>query len=212
MKIYKIGEFAKLIGVGTQTLRNWDNNDILKPYKVTEGGTRFYSEQQYLEYIGKYSNNSKRIVVGYCRVSSRSQSKELKNQSKLMEKYLISQGVQFTIIEDIGSGINYNRKGLNKLLEMIVNEEVSKIVVLYKDRLVRFGFELIETIANMFNVDIEIVNQTNKSYEEELTEDFEDLIQIITVFSNRLYRKRSYKNKKTNEYIEVLKDDIKQKS
>ena len=204
MKIYKIGEFAKLIGVSTQTLRRWDNENTLKPFKVTDGGSRFYSENQYKEYMGLNEEIDSRIVIGYCRVSSKSQKKELANQEKLLEQYLLSQGKPFEIISDIGSGINYNKKGLNEMIKMITERKVQKIVILYKDRLVRFGFELIENLAKLYGTEIEIVNSTNKSYEEELVE---DLIQIITVFSNRIYGKRSYKKQKLNEMIEIIQDD-----
>lgn len=108
-----------------------------------------------------------------------------------MEMYLISQGRPFEIISNIGSGINYKKKGLKELIKLITQNKVEKVVVLYKDRLIRFGFELIEYLASLYNC--EIVDSTEKSEQQELVE---DLIQIITVFSCRLQGKRANKTRK----------------
>lgn len=85
----------------------------------------------------------------------------------------------FRILSDIGSGINYNNRGLQSLIQLVESDSVSKVVVLYKDRLMRFAFDLFITICKMHNTEIEIIDNTEKSYEEELVE---DMIQIITVF------------------------------
>ncbi|KYH25286.1 hypothetical protein CLTEP_28120 [Clostridium tepidiprofundi DSM 19306] len=115
---------------------------------------------------------------------------------------MYAKGYQFEIITDIGSGINYNKKGLNQLIDMITNSEVDKIVVLYKDRLIRFGYELIENLCNKYGTTIEIIDNTEKAEEQELVE---DLVQIVTVFSCRLQGKKANKAKKMIK--ELLKDD-----
>ncbi len=109
---------------------------------------------------------------------------------------------QFEIISDIGSGINYNKKGLNQLIDMITNSEVDKIVVLYKDRLIRFGYELIENLCDKYGTTIEIIDNTERTEEQELVE---DLIQIVTVFSCRFQGKRANKAKKMIK--ELIEDD-----
>ena len=109
---------------------------------------------------------------------------------------------QFEIISDIGSGIKCNKKGLNQLIDMITNSEVDKIVVLYKDRLIRFGYELIENLCDKYGTTIEIIDNTEKTEEQELVE---DLIQIVTVFSCRLQGKRANKAKKMIK--ELIEDD-----
>ena len=123
---------------------------------------------------------------------------------------MIARGYQFEIVKDIGSGINYNNKGLNQLLDVITNSEVERVVVLYKDRLVRFGFELIENLCEKFGVIVEVIDSSEKTEEQELVE---DLIQIVTVFSCRLQGKRANKAKKMiKELVEndtVEKDSIK---
>lgn len=114
---------------------------------------------------------------------------------------MIAKGYQFEIITDIGSGINYNKDGLQSLLDRVVKYEVDKIVVLYKDRLLRIGFELFESICKRYNTTIEIIDNSEKTEQQELVE---DLIQIITVFSCKLEGKRS---KTTKQLIESLKND-----
>ena len=202
MKKYSIGQFAKKINRTQQTLRNWDKSGKLKPQIVDKNtGYRYYTEKQLKEFYGEV-RNKERMVIGYCRVSSAKQKEELERQVENVKTYLITKGYQFKIISDIGSGINYDRKGLNQLIQMILQDEVSKVVVLYKDRLVRFGFELIENICEFKSVDIEVIDSTEKSEEQEVVE---DLVQIITVFSCRLQGKRA---KKTKDMIkELLNDD-----
>ena len=116
-------------------------------------------------------------------------------------------GKPFEIISDIGSGINYKKKGLQELIKLISQNKVEKVVVLYKDRLLRFGFELVEYIASLHNCDIEIIDNTEKIEQQELVE---DLVQIITVFSCKLQGKRANKAKKlVKELVEAgdEKDD-----
>ena len=206
MKYYSIGQFAKLIGKTTQTLRNWDKENILKPHHIAESGYRYYSQEQLNHFLGiKGEKPLDRKVIGYCRVSSNKQKDDLKRQVENMQTYLIAQGQPFEIISDIGSGINYKNKGLNSMLNMVMDSEVEKIVVLYKDRLVRFGFELIESICTKFGTVIEIVDITEKTEEQELVE---DLIQIVTVFSCRLQGKRANKAKKMLK--ELMENDTSQ--
>ena len=192
MKFYTIHEFSKLVGKSAQTLRNWDNKGILKPHHTGANGYRYYSHDQ-LNRVFKIKPDVKQIVIGYCRVSSYKQKDDLKRQVDNIETYLLAQGNPFEIITDIGSGINYSKKGLRQLIKRISNGEISKVVVLYKDRLLRFGFEIIEYVAELNNCTIEIVDNTEKTEQEELVE---ALVQIISVFSCKLQGKRADKAKK----------------
>ena len=202
MPYYTIGEFSKKVGLSISTLRNWDSNGKLKPAYVTSGGHRYYSEEQINRLIGLKLDKQERITIGYARVSSHKQKDDLKRQVENLKMYMIAKGYSFEIIEDIGSGINYNKKGLNELINKITNREVDKIVILYKDRLLRFGFELIESLCEKYGTKIEIIDNTEKSEEQELVE---DLVQIITVFSYKLQGKRANKAKKMIK--ELLEDD-----
>ena len=199
MKYYSIGEFAKLTGKTTQTLRNWDKSGVLKPGKVAVSGHRYYLHEQLDQFYGLKSNNPK-IVIGYCRVSSSKQKDDLERQINYVENYLIAQGKPFEIISDIGSGINYHKQGLQNLIQRIESGEVEKVVVLYKDRLIRFGFELIEYIAKLNQCVIEIIDNTEKTQEQELVE---DMMQIVTVFACRLQGKRANQAKK---FVTELKE------
>ena len=191
MKYYTINKFAKIIGVTPQTLRNWDRSGRLHPHHTSTNGYRYYSEEQLCAVTG--IQFAPRKVMGYCRVSSRKQKDDLERQVENLRTYLYAQGNPFEIITDIGSGINYTKKGMQELIRRIETNQVEKVVVLYKDRLLRFGFELLETIATIHGCKIEIVDTTRKSEQQELVE---DLVQIITVFSCELQGKRAQQAKK----------------
>lgn len=199
MELMSIGKFAKILGVSQTTLRRMHKSGELIPYMITNGGTRYYSTDQ-LKQLSQTDAISKK-VVGYCRVSTNSQKDDLRNQVDNVRTYMYSKGYQFEIIEDIGSGINYKKDGLRKLLDMIHNQEISKVVVLYKDRLIRFGFDLIAYVCEQNGVEIEIIDNSQQSKEQELTD---DLIQIVTVFANRLYGQRS---KRTKKLIDGVKEN-----
>lgn len=186
-----------MFGVTPQTMRNWDRNGKLKPIKRAKNGFRYYN----LLDVKNLIEQKTKLVVGYCRVSSKKQEDDLQRQIENVKMFMIAKGYQFEIIQDIGSGINYNKNGLNDLINKVTNGNVEKVVILYKDRLLRFGFELLENLFKKYDCDIEIIDNTEKTEEQELVE---DLIQIVTVFSCRLQGKRS---KKTRELINELKND-----
>ena len=205
MNLYSIGQFAKLIGKTTQTLRDWDKKGVLTPEYITSGKHRMYSEKQLREVL-QFSNGKKRFNVGYTRVSSKKQENDLTRQYNLMEIFLAKQGKEYQIIKDIGSEINYKRKGLLELLRLISLNQIDTIFILHKDRLFRFCFELIEEFAKLHNTKIIIINkQENQTDEDSLVK---DILSIITVFSARLNGKKSHKNKKIieelNKWLEVL--------
>ena len=137
--------------------------------------------------------NIDRMVIGYCRVSSNKQKGDLERQIQNMKLYLNAQGKPYEIISDIGSGINYKKKGLQDLIKRISQNQVEKVVIMYKDRLTRFGFELIEYVASLHHCDIEIIDNIEKTEQEELVE---DLVQIVTVFSCKLQGNGANKAKK----------------
>lgn len=190
MELLSIGKFAKTVGVTTTTLRRMHQSGELIPAHISNGGTRYYSTEQLKLF---QSSNNERIVIGYCRVSTPSQKDDLETQVQNVKSYMYAKGYKFDIIKDIGSGINYKKKGLKELINRIENNEVSKVVIFYKDRLIRFGFELIEYLCEINNVEIEVIDNSECSKEKELTD---DLIQIITVFANRLYGQHSKKTKR----------------
>ena len=205
MKYYSAKTVTQILGVTAQTLRNWDKEGKLKPSYTKSNGYRYYSEEDVLSYTKERDRKKEKKLIGYVRVSSKKQEDDLLRQKENLEKYLIGTNQEYEIISDIGSGINYSKPGLRKLIEKINKKEVDEIVVLYKDRLLRYGFELIEYFAALNNVKIIVLDKTNKTEDEELVE---DLAQIITVFSCKIQGKRKSKTKKILEEIKEKINEI----
>ena len=193
MKRYKVGEFAKLLNVTVKTLQNWDKQGTLKAYR-TPTNQRFYTEEQLNQVLNLSSANQEQkqgLKIGYCRVSTHNQKNSLQNQEEYLRSYTNAKGVILDeVFTDIDSGINYNRKNFNKILELVEAGEVLEIYVTYKDRLVRFGFDWFNNFCEKHGAKIIILNQPSTSPEHELAE---DLLNIVTVFSTRSHGLRTYK-------------------
>lgn len=187
--LYSIGKFAKEIGVTTTTLRNWHDSGELIPFKITNGGTRYYSEGQLNKYLNLEVETEKEIII-YSRVSNICQKDDLKNQIEFLKQYSNAKGYITHELTDIGSGLNFKRKNWNKLLDDVQSKKVSKIIIAHKDRFVRFGFDWFQSFCIKHGCDIEIVNNEKLSPQEEMVQ---DLISIIHVFSCRIYGLRKYK-------------------
>lgn len=200
LSIHKV---AIILGVTPQTLRKWDESGYFVPAQRRSNGYRYYTKQQVEELSEKLNTvkNKNRKNIGYCRVSTSKQKDDLMRQKENIELYLKTLKQPYSIISDVGSGINYSKKGLCELIELICKNKVDTVYVLYKDRLVRFGFEIIEKIADLHGTRIVILDNEDKTREQELVE---DLIQIITVFSCRLHGKRATK---TRQLMKELVDD-----
>jgi len=144
----------------------------------------------------KENKNDNRKVICYARVSTHSQKKDLETQKQVLLKYCNDNKIKnHELINDLGSGLNYKKKGLNKIIELIVSNKIKQIIVTHKDRLLRFGSEIIKKLCELFNVEFLILNfDESKSFEQGFCE---DICEIMTVFSSKLYGKRSHKNKKS---------------
>jgi len=180
MAYMTVKKFAEKLGVTTQTLRVWDKSGRLKPVYRSESGYRYYSDEQLAQYTGIKSVEEK-IIVGYCRAGTDKQS--LEEQVSSVRQYCIAKGYSFKIITDIGSGIDYTKSGLQELLTLIMTNQVSKVVVLYRGTLASFGYELIDTICSLHSVNIEVIDNTEGIGQQEL---IDDLIQIVADFNSRL--------------------------
>lgn len=185
-----------MLGVEVQTLRAWEASGELIPDRRSKGGVRYYD-------VGKIMGlgNEDMPTIGYARVSSHDQKSDLVRQSELLEAFCAAKGWRHEVITDLGSGLNYRKKGLNQLLEMILHKRIRRLVLTHKDRLLRFGSELIFALCEIQNIEIVIINKGEPpTFEEELAQ---DVIEIITVFSARLYGSRSHKTKRLlNELTE----------
>ena len=198
---YKPKDFSELLGVSVKTLQRWDRENILKA-KRTPTDRRYYTYDQYLEFKGGNYKNDIRKTVIYTRVSSNGQKDDLKNQVEFLFNFISSKGIIVDeVIQDIGSGLNYNRKKWNKLLDECMENKISTIIITHKDRFIRFGYDWFEKFVGKFNVKIIVVNNELLSPQEELVQ---DIISILHVFSCRIYGLRKYKNK-IKEDDEIVK-------
>jgi len=187
----------------------WDNEGRLPSIK-TEGGHRRYDISKLNnETVHRYDFTDARKTIAYARVSSHDQKEDLERQKQVLELYCSKNGWTFEIISDLGSGMNYHKKGLKKLLDAVLNDRVCRLVLTHKDRLLRFGAELVFAICEAKSVEVVIINQgEDTTFEEDLAS---DVLEIITVFSARLYGARSKKNKKlldsVTKVVEESSDD-----
>ena len=199
---YKPKDFAELLGISVKTLQRWDRDGVLKANR-TPTDRRYYTYDQYLQFKGIQIKNDIRDVVIYSRVSTRNQKDDLKNQVEFLKQFCNSKGIIVNqCIEDFGSGLNYNRKKWNKLLEEVMDDKIKTIIISNKDRFIRFGFDWFEKVCEKFNTQIIVVNNDTLSPNEELVQ---DIISILHVFSCRLYGLRKYKNR-IREDEEIVKE------
>lgn len=193
-----------MFGVSEGTLRRWDAGGKLVAER-TPAGHRRYRRSQIASFnpLGITPDKGELPTIAYARVFSHDQKNDLERQAKVLEMYCAAHGWSYRVIKDLGSGMNYSKEGLRELLGLIVDGRVSRVVVTHKDRLLRFGAELVFSICEMRNVEVVVINQGDEpSFEEELAS---DVLEIITVFSARLYGSRSHKNKKL---IEGMKEAV----
>lgn len=199
---YKPKDFAELLGVSVKTLQRWDRDGILKANR-TPTDRRYYTYDQYLQFKGIQTENDIRDTVIYARVSTRNQKDDLQNQVEFLKQFCNAKGIIVNqCIEDFGSGLNYNRKKWNKLLDEVMENKIKTIVISNKDRFIRFGYDWFEKFCEKFNTKIIIVNNETLSPNEELVQ---DIISILHVFSCRLYGLRKYKNQ-IEEDEEIAKE------
>lgn len=197
-RLVPIGEAAKLLGVSVQTLRRWDVEGRLVPQR-TPGGQRRYE----VKALGGEPLLDQRVTIAYARVSSSDQKSELERQKRVLEMFCVARGWTYELVSDLGSGMNYHKKGLRSLLERIVGGQVGRLVLTHKDRLLRFGAELVFAVCEAKSVEVVIINQGEQgTFEEDLAK---DVLEIITVFSARLYGRRSRKNQRL---IDTMKKSL----
>ena len=197
----KIGKAAEILGVTIQTLHQWEKTGELVADRKSNAGTRYYDVDKLLNL-----RDSDYPTIAYARVSSHDQRADLSRQCELLETFCAAKGWRYAIISDLGSGMNYKKKGLNQLLELILKKQMRRIVLTHKDRLLRFGSELVFALCEIQGIEIVIINKGEQpSFEEELAK---DVLEIITVFSARLYGSRSHKNKKLMDDLKAATRDM----
>jgi excisionase family DNA binding protein len=198
-KLVSIGRAAKILGVSEITLRRWDESGKFPSIKTAGGHRRYDLSKLKPELSHKYDFKDSRKTIAYARVSSHDQKDDLERQKQVLELFCSKNGWSFDMVSDLGSGMNYHKKGLKKLLNAILNDEAGRLVLTHKDRLLRFGAELVFAICEAKNVEVIIINKGDDiTFEEDLAT---DVLEIVTVFSARLYGARSEKNKKLIEDV-----------
>jgi predicted site-specific integrase-resolvase len=187
---YTITEAANLLNRTVKCLQRWDRLGTLKAYR-TQTNRRYYTENQILEFKGLAPKEENKKIITYCRVSSNNQKQDLNNQHQILSEYCSNRGYKnVEFLNEIGGGLNFNRKLFNKILSDIMLGKVSKLIVAHKDRLCRFGFDMINNICQKYNCEIEILDNTALSPKQEMVQ---DLMTIIHCFSSRLYGLRNYR-------------------
>lgn len=205
-KLVPIHEAAEALGVSAQTLRRWEREGRLLPDERTAGGRRRYDLARLKPEKFRSQAEAVRKTVAYARVSSHDQKDDLERQKQVLELYCARQGWTFEVIADLGSGMNYHKKGLKRLLDAIIEGQVGRLVITHKDRLLRFGAELVFAICEAKNVEVVILNQgEDTTFEEDLAK---DVLEIITVFSARLYGSRSRKNQKLLDSVKKAVEEM----
>ena len=191
-RLITISQAANALGVSATTLRRWEKEGKLCPCRTHSGHRRYDLTKIQPNLV--HASNDNRKTIAYARVSSHDQKTDLERQKQVLELYCARQGWTFEVVSDLGSGMNYHKKGLKYLLNEILADNMERLVISHKDRLLRFGAELIFAICEAKNVEVIILNQgEDTTFEEDLAK---DVLEIITVFSARLYGSRSRKNQK----------------
>ncbi len=182
----RINEASKFYGVSKTTIRKWANTNRIE-CKRTVGNQRVFniSQNPIIKEDGKRQQDNREDYI-YVRVSSKKQKDDLERQ----KNFMLSKFPNSKIITDIGSGLNYKRKGLRKLLDLSFKNKISRVIIFSKDRLCRFGFEMFEWLFERNQTSILVFKSTYKTPEEEFTE---DILAILQVFSCRWNGKRKYK-------------------
>jgi excisionase family DNA binding protein len=201
-----IGDAAKELGISTKTLRRWTDTGKIKFERSPTGQRRFFLADILRITPRDFNQLDNRITINYARVSSHDQKADLVRQAQVLEAFSATNGWQFETIQDLGSGLNYNNRGLQKLLKRIMQGDVGRLVLTHKDRLLRLGAELVFAMCAEFETEVVIINKSNEevTFEQELVP---DMIELITVFSARLYGSRSQKNQKLIEGMaQVVKE------
>lgn len=196
---YTISQAAELLGVHAQTIRKWDKEGKIKCIRTAGGHRRIHRDEvmRIIEGKKRRYKKRKRGVAVYGRVSAYDQKKngDLDRQMDVMREYCRKENLRVEAeVTDMGSGLKTSRRGLKKLYKLVCKGKISKVIISYKDRLTRFGFEYLEYFFNSYGVEIVVLNRRKEvSVQQEM---IDDLIALVTSFSGKMHGMRSWKNKK----------------
>jgi len=198
-----IGIAAKQLGVSRDTLRRWERAGKISVERTARGHRR-YDLSSLLRTTNPQPNS--KYTLGYARVSSHDQKADLDRQAQVLESFCSANGWIYEIIQDLGSGLNFQKRGLKKLIQNICSGKINRLVLTHKDRLLRFGSELVFSLCEQFGIEVVIMNRSEESsFEDDLVQ---DVLEIITVFSARLYGARSRKNQKLLQALKQVAENV----
>jgi putative resolvase len=194
-KLLTVKKCNEIYGLSRMTLINYEKKGLIKPLR-TPGGVRRYKVEDIEKLLGMLENKQQELETNllYARVSTKKQVEYLENQVKRLEEYAKSNSWNYEFIKEIASGVNENRRGLQKLLNKVERGEVKRVIVEYPDRLARFGFNYLKEFLTAFGVELIVIN--GKEKEKERTQELaEDLVAIVTSFAAKIYGQRGSKKK-----------------
>jgi putative resolvase len=199
-----IGTAAKHLGVSQETLRRWEKSGKILVTRTPKGHRRFDLSQ--FSHMPRQKIDSKKYTLAYARVSSHDQKDDLLRQAQVLENFCATHGWIYEIIQDLGSGLNFQKRGLKKLIQNICSGKINRLVLTHKDRLLRFGSELVFSLCEQFGIEVVIMNKSEETkFEDDLVQ---DILEIITVFSARLYGARSRKNQKLLQALKEAAENV----
>lgn len=194
MQHVSIGQASEILGVAVSTLRRWETGGRLRPSFRTCGGHRRYCLLTINQFCEKAAPDVRKVVA-YARVSSHDQKADLERQKQRLEQHCQEVGyANLELLTDLGSGLNYQKKSFRKLLKMIALGQVSTLVLMHKDRLLRFGADIVFELCKLNQTQVVILEDPVETTIENRL--IADVIELMTVFSARLYGARSHKHRK----------------
>lgn len=188
--LLNITEAADLLRKSVKTLQRWDREGVLTARR-TATNRRVYDHADLMKFLGVSPKEQNRKIVAYCRVSSQAQKPDLKNQRRVIEDFCIARGFAgVDYIEEIGGGLNFKRKRFTELIDAIIQGEIKVLVIAHRDRLARFGFDLLSHLCQEHECELLVIDSEKVSPEQEMAQ---DLMTIVHCFSSRLYGLRNYR-------------------
>jgi excisionase family DNA binding protein len=205
-RLLRPGEVCQRLGISYSTLSRWVREGRIRVVRTAGGKYRVPESEVRRIAEGLPISKVVRAVI-YTRVSSSDQKSDLERQVQYLTQYCSSKGYRVVdVLSDVASGLKTDRRGLLKLFNYVVNRQVDIVVITYRDRLTRFGFEYLEYFFNQYGVRIEVVfREEPKDVYQELVE---DLIEIVTSFAEKLYGMRSHKKKRLVEGFKKLLEEV----
>lgn len=201
-RFVKVGQAARILGVSVQTLRRWEERGQLLPERRSDGGTRYYD----LEKLLNLKEVETDLTIAYARASAPEESDVFKHQIQQLESYCTQKGWSYEVIRDKGTGVDHSKVGLRKLLNLIIDKKIKRLVITHKDRLLRIGAELVFALCAARKIEVVILNNDEQPdlYEAEL---LEDVIELIAVFYARLYQTSNETHQKLLKMVRSFADN-----